>query len=54
MTGTGSQVGLAWLLQHVPNILLISGTSGIGHLRENVAAAQIDLPAELIAQLEAG
>jgi aryl-alcohol dehydrogenase-like predicted oxidoreductase len=30
---TPSQVGLAWLLQHAPNILLIPGTSSIGHLR---------------------
>ena len=51
---TPSQVGLAWLLQHAPNILLISGTSSIGHLRENVAAAEISIPADLIAGLEAG
>jgi hypothetical protein len=50
---TPSQVGLAWLLQHAPNILLISGTSSIDHLRENVAAGEIDIPAEMIAQLEA-
>jgi aryl-alcohol dehydrogenase-like predicted oxidoreductase len=50
---TPSQVGLGWLLQHAPNILLISGTSSIDHLRENVAAAAIDLPAEMIAHLEA-
>lgn len=49
---TPAQVGLAWLLQHAPNILLISGTSSTGHLRENVAAAQIDIPAGLIAHLE--
>jgi len=50
---TPSQVGLAWLLQHAPNILLISGTSSIGHLRENAAAAEISIPADLIAGLEA-
>jgi pyridoxine 4-dehydrogenase len=50
---TPAQVGLAWLLQHAPNILLISGTSSIDHLRENVAAGEIDIPAEMIAQLEA-
>jgi pyridoxine 4-dehydrogenase len=49
---TPAQVGLAWLLQHAPNILLIAGTSSIDHLRENVAAAEIDLPAETIAHLE--
>jgi pyridoxine 4-dehydrogenase len=50
---TPAQVGLAWLLQHAPNILLISGTSSIGHLRENVAAATIEISPELIADLEA-
>src|ERR1700678_2596360 len=50
---TPSQVGLAWLRQHAPNVLLISGTSSIDHLRENVAAGEIDIPAELIAHLEA-
>jgi pyridoxine 4-dehydrogenase len=50
---TPSQVGLAWLRQHAPNVLLISGTSSIDHLRENVAAGELDLPADLIAHLEA-
>jgi pyridoxine 4-dehydrogenase len=50
---TPSQIGLAWLLQHAPNMLLISGTSSIDHLRENVAAGQIGIPAEMIARLEA-
>jgi pyridoxine 4-dehydrogenase len=50
---TPSQVGLAWLLQHAPNILLISGTSNIDHLRENVAAGEIDLAADMVAHLEA-
>jgi pyridoxine 4-dehydrogenase len=50
---TPSQVGLAWLRQHAPNVLLISGTSSIDHLRENVAAGELDLPADLIARLEA-
>jgi pyridoxine 4-dehydrogenase len=50
---TPSQVGLAWLRQHAPNVLLISGTSSIDHLRENVAAGELDLPAEIIAHLEA-
>ena len=50
---TPSQAGLAWLLQHAPNILLIAGTSSIAHLRENVAAGEIGLPAEMIAQLDA-
>jgi pyridoxine 4-dehydrogenase len=50
---TPSQVGLAWLRQHAPNVLLICGTSSLDHLRENVAAGELDLPADLIAHLEA-
>jgi pyridoxine 4-dehydrogenase len=48
---TPMQVALAWLLQRSPNILLIPGTSSIGHLRENLSAATLELPAEAIAQL---
>jgi pyridoxine 4-dehydrogenase len=50
---TPSQVGLAWLRQHAPNVLLISGTSSLDHLRENIAAGELDLPADMIAHLEA-
>ena len=39
------QVALAWLLQRSPNILLIPGTSSVAHLRENLAAADLALPA---------
>jgi pyridoxine 4-dehydrogenase len=46
------QVALAWLLQRAPNILLIPGTSSVGHLRENLAAATLKLPAETIAELD--
>jgi aryl-alcohol dehydrogenase-like predicted oxidoreductase len=46
------QVALAWLLQRSPNILLIPGTSSRAHLRENLAAAGIVLPAEAIARLD--
>jgi aryl-alcohol dehydrogenase-like predicted oxidoreductase len=46
-------VALAWLLQRSPNILLIPGTSSVAHLRENLAAATLDLPADAIAQLDA-
>jgi len=45
---TPMQVALAWLLQRSPNILLIPGTSSVGHLRENLAAAELDLPREAI------
>ncbi|MCU1646794.1 MAG: hypothetical protein JWN03_7069 [Nocardia sp.] len=40
---TPAQVGLAWLLHHAPNVLLIPGTADIGHLEANVAAGTIDL-----------
>jgi aryl-alcohol dehydrogenase-like predicted oxidoreductase len=46
------QVALAWLLHRSPNILLIPGTSSIGHLRENLSAATLELPSETIAQLD--
>jgi aryl-alcohol dehydrogenase-like predicted oxidoreductase len=49
---TPMQVALAWLLQRAPNILLIPGTSSIGHLQENLAAGNIVLPAEAIAALD--
>jgi pyridoxine 4-dehydrogenase len=49
---TPMQVALAWLLQRSPNILLIPGTSSVGHLRENLAAAKMKLPAETIAVLD--
>ena len=47
------QVALAWLLQRSPNILLIPGTSSINHLRENIAAAALELPSDVIAELNA-
>jgi pyridoxine 4-dehydrogenase len=49
---TPMQVALAWLLQRSANILLIPGTSSIEHLRENLAAATLQLPAETIAKLD--
>ncbi|GHF03718.1 oxidoreductase [Amycolatopsis deserti] len=50
---TPMAVALAWLLQRSPNILLIPGTSSVAHLRENVAAASLELPADAIAELDA-
>jgi aryl-alcohol dehydrogenase-like predicted oxidoreductase len=50
---TPMQVALAWLLQRSPNILLIPGTSSLGHLRENLAVAEIVLPADAVAELDA-
>jgi len=46
------QVALAWLLQRSPNILLIPGTSSLAHLRENVAAADLELPEDALAELD--
>ena len=48
---TPMQIALAWLLQRSPNILLIPGTSSVGHLRENLAAAALKLPADAVATL---
>ena len=45
------QVALAWLLERSPNILLIPGTSSRTHLRENLQAAQLQIPSDLLAQL---
>jgi len=50
---TPMQVAIAWLLQRSPNILLIPGTSSPIHLRENLAAARLHLPQDMLAQLEA-
>jgi aryl-alcohol dehydrogenase-like predicted oxidoreductase len=49
---TPLQVALAWLLQRAPNMLLIPGTSSRAHLAENLAAAELKLPAEALAKLE--
>lgn len=50
---TPMQVALAWLLQRSPNILLIPGTSSLGHLKENMEAANLVLTAETVAALDA-
>ena len=50
---TPMQVAQAWLLQRSPNVLLIPGTSTRGHLRENLAAADVVLSAEVIEELDA-
>ena len=52
LDATAMQVALAWLLQRSPNILLIPGTSSVEHLRQNVAAANLQLPDEALAVLE--
>jgi pyridoxine 4-dehydrogenase len=49
---TPLQVALAWLLRRAPNILLIPGTSSITHLRENLGAAELQLPQDAVAMLD--
>jgi len=49
---TPKAVALAWLLHRSPNILLIPGTSSVAHLRENMAAAGLMLPADALAELD--
>ncbi len=49
---TPMQVALAWLLHRSPNILLIPGTSSLAHLRENVAAGELTLSAQTLAELD--
>lgn len=49
---TPMQVALAWLLQRSPNLLLIPGTSAVGHLKENLAAAGLTLPGEAVSRLD--
>jgi pyridoxine 4-dehydrogenase len=51
---TPSQVGLAWLLAHADNVLLIPGTSSLDHLEENLACASIQLSEADLAELEHG
>jgi pyridoxine 4-dehydrogenase len=48
---TPMQVALAWLIRRAPNIVLIPGTSSLAHLRENLAAAELDLPDDALEEL---
>jgi len=52
LDATPMQVALAWLLQRSPNLLLIPGTSSVAHLRENLAAARLQLPPDAVARLD--
>jgi pyridoxine 4-dehydrogenase len=52
LDATPLAVALAWLLHRSPNILLIPGTSSVAHLRENVAGAGLELPADALAELD--
>ena len=49
---TPMQIALAWLLHRSPNILLIPGTSSLGHLRENLAVADLALPEDALSILD--
>jgi pyridoxine 4-dehydrogenase len=49
---TPMQTALAWLLQRARNILLIPGTASLAHLRENLAAASVELPSPIMATLD--
>jgi len=49
---TPMQLALAWLLQRSPNIMLIPGTSSVAHLRENLEASKVEIPREVIGDLD--
>ena len=51
LQATPMQIALAWLLHRAPNVLLIPGTSSLAHLRQNLAAAELKLPDEVLNQL---
>jgi aryl-alcohol dehydrogenase-like predicted oxidoreductase len=53
LDATPMQLALAWLLHRAPNILLIPGTSSVGHLRENLQAAHLKLSDEVLGELNA-
>jgi aryl-alcohol dehydrogenase-like predicted oxidoreductase len=53
LEATPMQVALAWLLQRSPNMLLIPGTSSLEHLRENLQSSMLQIPSEVIADLDA-
>ena len=52
LQATPMQVALAWLLHRSANILLIPGTSSPEHLRENLAAATLQLSPQAMADLD--
>ncbi|MDG4826877.1 oxidoreductase [Asanoa sp. WMMD1127] len=52
LEATPQQVALAWLLRRSPTMALIPGTSSVAHLRENLAAADLELPADALAELD--
>lgn len=52
LEATPLQIALAWLLHRSPNILLIPGTSSVAHLRENLAAGELTLSPQTLAELD--
>jgi len=52
LRATLMQLALAWLLRRSPNILLIPGTSSLEHLRENLRASTLQIPSEVVANLD--
>jgi pyridoxine 4-dehydrogenase len=52
LKATPMQVALAWLLQRSPNILLIPGTSSRKHLRENLQASRLQIPSDVMSELD--
>jgi aryl-alcohol dehydrogenase-like predicted oxidoreductase len=52
LKATPMQVALAWLLHRSPNILLIPGTSSVRHLHQNLEAAALQIPSEIVANLD--
>ena len=52
LQATPMQLALAWLLQRSPNILLIPGTSSVAHLRENLEASTLEIPPEVLGDLD--
>ena len=52
LEATEAQIGLAWLLAHAPQVLLIPGTSSLDHLAENIAAGKVRLDAATVAVLD--
>jgi pyridoxine 4-dehydrogenase len=52
LRATPMQVALAWLLRRAPNLLLIPGTSSVAHLKENLAAADLNLPDGVLSDLD--
>ena len=52
LQATPMQIALAWLLKRSSNTLLIPGTSSVAHLRENLAAATMELSSDAITQMD--